>query len=269
VITYPFTYSRPNSLAEAEAALKSSPDAKLLAGGQTLIATMKQRLASPSTLIDIARLTELRFVRCEGDAFIIGAGARHDDVATSEELRKALPALAELAETIGDPAVRHMGTLGGSLANNDPAADYPAAVLALDATITTTKRTIAADDFFQGMFTTALDEDEIIKQVTFPIVEKAAYAKFRNPASRYALAGVFVAKSKSGVRVAVTGAGSRVFRVPEMEAALAKTFSPDAVASIAVAADDLNSDIHASAEYRAHLVTVMAKRAAKTALERS
>jgi carbon-monoxide dehydrogenase medium subunit len=269
VITYPFTYTRPKSLAEAEAALKSSSDAKLIAGGQTLIATMKQRLASPSLLIDIAKLSELRFVRREGDAIVIGAGARHDDVATSEDLRKSLPALAELAETIGDPAVRHMGTLGGSLANNDPAADYPAAVLALNATVMTTKRTIGADDFFQGMFTTALDEDEIIKQVAFPIVEKAAYGKFRNPASRYALAGVFVAKSKSGVRVAVTGAGSGVFRVPEMEAALAKTFSPDAIAGITVAADDLNSDIHASAEYRAHLVTVMAKRAVKAALERS
>lgn len=269
MITYPFAYSRPKSLAEAEAALKSSSDAKLLAGGQTLVATMKQRLASPSMLIDIAGLSELRFIRRESDAFVIGAGARHDEVATSEDLRKSLPALAELAETIGDPAVRHMGTLGGSLANNDPAADYPAAVLALNATITTTKRTIAADDFFQGMFTTALDDDEIITQVAFPVVEKAAYAKFRNPASRYALAGVFVAKSKSGVRVAVTGAGSSVFRIPEMEAALAKNFAPTAIAGITVAADDLNSDIHASAEYRAHLVTVMAKRAVKAALERA
>jgi carbon-monoxide dehydrogenase medium subunit len=268
VITYPFTYSRPKSLTEAEAALKSSPDAKLIAGGQTLIATMKQRLASPSILIDIARLTELRFVRREGSAFVIGAGARHDDVATSEELGKGLPALAELAEMIGDPAVRHMGTLGGSLANNDPAADYPAAVLALNATIATTKRSIAADDFFQGMFTTALEDDEIITQVSFPIPDKAAYAKFKNPASRYAIAGVFVSKSKSDVRVAVTGAGSSVFRVPEMEAALTRNFTPDAIANIAVAADDLNSDIHASAEYRAHLVTVMAKRAVKAAMER-
>ena len=268
MITYPFSYRRPKSLAEAEAALKSLPDAKLLAGGQTLVATMKQRLASPSILIDIARLGELRFVRREGDAFVVGAGARHDDVATSDEVRKGLPALAELAETIGDPAVRHMGTLGGSLANNDPAADYPAAVLALAATIATTKRTIAADDFFQGMFATALDEDEIIKHVAFPIPEKAAYAKFPNPASRYALAGVFVAKSKAGVRVAVTGAGSSVFRVSEMETALAQNFAPEAIANIAVSADDLNSDIHASADYRAHLVTVMAKRAVKAALER-
>jgi aerobic carbon-monoxide dehydrogenase medium subunit len=268
VITYPFTYRRPNSLAEAEAALKGSPDAKLLAGGQTLIATMKQRLASPSLLIDIARLGELRFVRRDGDALVIGAGSRHHDVATSEDVRKAIPALAELAEMIGDPAVRHMGTLGGSLANNDPAADYPAAVLALNATVATTKRAIAADDFFRGMFSTALDEDEIIKSVSFPIPEKAAYAKFRNPASRYAIAGVFVAKAKQGVRLAVTGAGSGVFRVAQMEAALAKSFSPEAIANIAVPPDDLNSDIHASAEYRAHLVTIMAKRAVKAALER-
>jgi len=269
MITYPFTYRRANSLAEAEAALKSSPDAKLLAGGQTLIATMKQRLASPSILIDIARLAELRFIRREGQAIVIGAGARHNDVATSDDVRKALPALAELAEMIGDPAVRHMGTLGGSLANNDPAADYPAAVLALDARITTTKRMIAADEFFQGMFATALDEDEIIKQVSFPVPEKAAYAKFKNPASRYAIAGVFVAKSGSDARVAVTGAGSGVFRVPAMEEALTREFSPDAIANIQVPSDDLNSDIHASAEYRAHLVTVMAKRAVKQARERA
>ena len=268
MITYPFTYRRPNSLAEAEAVLKSSPDAKLLAGGQTLIATMKQRLANPAVLIDIARLGELRFIRREGDALAIGAGARHHDVATSDEVRNAIPALAELAEMIGDPAVRHMGTLGGSVANNDPAADYPAAVLALGATITTTKRTIAADDFFQGMFSTALEEDEIIKSISFPIAEKAAYAKFRNPASRYAIAGVFVAKGKSGVRLAVTGAGPGVFRVSEMETALAKTFAPDAIANITIPSDDLNSDIHASADYRAHLVTVMARRAVKQALER-
>jgi aerobic carbon-monoxide dehydrogenase medium subunit len=169
---------------------------------------------------------------------------------------------------IGDPAVRHMGTLGGSLANNDPAADYPAAVLALAATITTTKRVIAADDFFQGMFATALDEDEIIKSVSFPVPEKAAYAKFKNPASRYAIAGVFVAKTGSNVRLAVTGAGSGVFRVSEMEEALARSFAPEAIANVRISPDDLNSDIHASAEYRAHLVTVMARRAAKQALER-
>ena len=269
MITYPFTYSRPKSLAEAVAALAASPDAKLIAGGQTLIATMKQRLASPAMLIDIARLGELRFIRREGEAIVVGAGSRHSDIATSKDVTSTLPALAELAETIGDPAVRHMGTLGGSLANNDPAADYPAAVLALAASITTTNRTIAADDFFQGMFTTALEEGEIIKHVAFPIPERAAYAKFPNPASRYALVGVFVAKGPHGVRVAVTGAAPSVFRVPEMEAALAKSFSADAVAGIAVPADALNSDIHASAEYRAHLVAVMARRAVKAALGRS
>lgn len=268
MITYPFSYSRPKSLAEAEAALKSSPDAKLIAGGQTLIATMKQRLASPSLLVDIAKLGELRFIRREGDAFVIGAGARHHDVATSEEIREGLPALAELAETIGDPAVRHMGTLGGSLANNDPAADYPAAVLALGATIATSQRTIAADEFFQGMFTTALNDDEIVKHVSFSIPERAAYAKFKNPASRYALAGVFVAKGSGGVRVAVTGAGSCVFRATEIEAALSREFSPSAIANISIPSDTLNSDIHASAEYRAHLVMVMAKRAVRAAIER-
>lgn len=268
MITYPFTYRRAATLADAEAALNGSADAKLLAGGQTLVATMKQRLASPSLLIDIARLPELRFIRREGNALVIGAGSRHHDVVISQDVRSAIPALCELAETIGDPAVRHRGTLGGSLANNDPAADYPAAVLALGATITTTRRAIAADDFFQGMFTTALGEGEIVTQVSFPIPEKAAYAKFKNPASRYAIVGVFVTKNASGVRVAVTGAASSVFRVPEMEAALTKSFTPDSVAAIAIPSDDLNSDIHASAEYRAHLVTVMAKRAVKAALER-
>jgi aerobic carbon-monoxide dehydrogenase medium subunit len=268
MIPYQFTYQRPKTLAEAEAALLASSDAKLLAGGQTLIATMKQRLANPAALIDISRLPELRFIRRDGDAMIVGAGSRHHEVATSAEILRAIPALARLAETIGDPAVRHLGTLGGSLATNDPAADYPAAVLALGATVTTTHRTIASDDFFRGMFTTALEDNEIIKQVVFPVAEKAGYAKFKNPASRYALAGVFVAKSQAGVRVAVTGAGPGVFRVRQMEEALAKSFSPQSVAHITIAADNLNSDIHASAEYRAHLVSVMAKRAVQAALER-
>jgi aerobic carbon-monoxide dehydrogenase medium subunit len=268
MITYPFAYQRPKTLSDAQAALTSMPDAKVIAGGQTLVSTMKQRLAHPEVLIDISRLAELRFIRREGDSVIVGAGSRHRDVATSADVLKAIPALAELAETIGDPAVRHMGTLGGSLANNDPAADYPAAVLGLAASIVTTRRTIAADDFFQGMFATALDEDEIIKHVAFPIPEKAAYAKFRNQASRYAIAGVFVAKFGSDVRIAVTGAGPGVFRVPEMEAALTANFSPDAIGEIVVPADTLNSDIHASAEFRSHLVTVMAKRAVKVARER-
>ena len=268
MIPYPFTYRRARTLDDAQAALKTSPDAKLIAGGQTLIATMKQRLANPAVLIDIAKIAELRFIRREGDKLLIGAGTKHFEVATSLDVAKAIPVLGELAGTIGDPAVRHLGTLGGSLANNDPAADYPAAVLGLGAGVVTTRRAIPADDFFQGLFSTALDEDEIIKHVVFPVPERAAYAKFPNPASRYALAGVFVAKTKDGVRVAVTGAGPGVFRVPEMEAALGRNFSPDAVAKISVAADDLSSDIHASAEYRAHLVTVMARRAVKAALER-
>jgi carbon-monoxide dehydrogenase medium subunit len=226
---------------------------------------MKMRLASPPELIDISGLKELSFVRVEGLALVIGAGTKHHDVAVSAEVMRTIPALALLAEGIGDPAVRHLGTLGGSLANNDPAADYPTAALALGATVKTTRRSIAADDFFVGMFATALEDGEIITEVSFPIPERAAYAKFDNPASRYALAGVFVAKNKSGVRVAVTGAGSSVFRLPAMETALAKSFTPHAIKDIKVDDDGLNSDIHASAEYRAHLVSVMAARAVKAA----
>lgn len=268
MIPYSFTYVRPRSLAEAEAALKHSRDAKLLAGGQTLIATMKQRLANPAKLIDISRLDELRFIRREDDRILVGAGCRHNEVATSPEVTGGIRALAALAETIGDPAVRHMGTLGGSLANNDPAADYPAAVLALGASVVTSQRTIAADEFFRGMFTTALNEDEIVKHVSFPIPQRAAYAKFKNPASRYALVGVFVAKGPAGVRVAVTGAGPCVFRLTEIEAALSRDFSPAAIARLSLPSDELNSDIHASADYRAHLVIVMAKRAVQAAIER-
>jgi carbon-monoxide dehydrogenase medium subunit len=263
---YQFNYVRPKSLADAEALFARADDPKLLAGGQTLIPTLKQRLAMPSDLIDIGGLKELAFIRAEGDAIMIGAGTKHYDVATSPEVRKHIPALAGLAESIGDPAVRHMGTLGGSIANNDPAADYPAACLALDAKIHTTKRLIEADEYFKGMFETALAPDEIIKEVTFPHPEKAAYMKFPNPASRYAMVGVFVAKGPWGVRVAVTGAGQAgVFRVKSMEEALARNWSPDAVASIKVPADDLLSDLHGSAEYRAHLITVMAKRAVAAA----
>jgi carbon-monoxide dehydrogenase medium subunit len=261
MITYPFKYKRAKSVAEAEALLKGSPDAKLLAGGQTLIAAMKMRLASPSDLVDISGLRELSYVRVANDTVAVGAGTTHFEVATSTDVTRTIPALAYLASVIGDPAVRHKGTLGGSVANNDPAADYPAAVLGLGATIKTSRRSIAADEFFTGMFSTALQEGEIVTEVTFPVPQKASYKKFPNPASRYAMAGVFVAKTKSGVRVAVTGAGPCVFRVPAMEAALAKNFSPDAIAGIAIGADGLNSDIHGSAEYRAHLVGVMAKRA--------
>jgi carbon-monoxide dehydrogenase medium subunit len=261
VIPYPFRYAKAKSLSDAEQLIARSPDAKLLAGGQTLIAAMKLRLANPSELIDISGLKELSFIRMDSGALVVGAGVKHNDVATSQDILRSIPALAALAGTIGDPAVRHMGTLGGSIANNDPAADYPAAVLGLGATITTSRRAIAADAFFTGMFSTALDDNEIVKQVSFPVPERAAYRKFPNPASRYALVGVFVARFKSGVRVAVTGAAPCVFRMPQMESALAKSFTREAIEGISVPAEGLNSDIHASAEYRAHLVTVMAKRA--------
>ena len=266
MVPYAFKYARAKSLDDAVAQLRNSPDAKLLAGGQTLIAAMKLRLANPSSLIDISAIKELAFIRRQDGALVIGAGTKHADVATSPEVTKAIPALASLAGQIGDPAVRHMGTLGGSVANNDPAADYPAAVLGLGATVKTNKRSIGPDSFFTGMFSTALEDGEIVTEISFPIPEKSAYKKFPNPASRYALVGVFLSKSKSGVRVAVTGAGPCVFRVPQMETALAKSFSPDAVAKITVPSDGLNSDIHGSAEYRAHLVTVMTKRAVADAL---
>jgi aerobic carbon-monoxide dehydrogenase medium subunit len=266
VIPYPFRYRRAKSLAEAQELLSSSPEAKLLAGGQTLIAAMKMRLASPSDLIDIAGLKELAAIRTEPGVLVIGAGVTHHDVACSEIVHQTIPALARLAADIGDPAVRYAGTIGGSVANNDPAADYPAAVLALIATPRTAERAIPADEFFTGMFSTALEEREILTEVAFPVPERAGYCKFRNPASRYAMPGVFVAKTKSGPRVAVTGAGACVFRVPEMEAALARRFSPDALLGISVDAADLTSDIHASAEFRAHLVTVVARRAVAEAL---
>ncbi|HJW41849.1 MAG TPA: xanthine dehydrogenase family protein subunit M [Rhizomicrobium sp.] len=261
MITYPFNYKRASSVDEAVALLGAAPDGKLLAGGQTLIAAMKMRLANPSDLIDISGIRDLSYIRAGSNAIAIGAATTHYEVATSKDVVKAIPALAHVASVIGDPAVRYKGTLGGSVANNDPAADYPAAVLGLGATIKTNRRSIAADDFFQGMFTTALETGEIVTEISFPVPQKAAYKKFANPASRYAMAGVFVAKFPSGIRVAVTGAGPCVFRVPEMEAALAKSFAPDAIAGIAVDASGLNSDIHGSAEYRANLVAVMAKRA--------
>jgi carbon-monoxide dehydrogenase medium subunit len=227
----------------------------------TLIPTLKQRLAKPSDLVDLAKIDSLRGIREEGDALVIGAMTRHVDVERSPVVKRAIPALAELAGLIGDPAVRNRGTIGGSIANNDPAADYPAAVLGLAGTVRTTKREIAADDFFTGMFETALEPDEIITAVRLPKPQAAAYQKFRNPASRYAIVGVFVARTGGGVRVAVTGAGPAVFRVPEMEQALARSFTPDAIKDIAIPDADLNTDIHASAEYRAHLVNVMARRA--------
>jgi carbon-monoxide dehydrogenase medium subunit len=262
---YEFNYHRPKSLADAEKLLGSLPDAKLLSGGMTLIPTLKQRLASPSDLVDLQGIPELRGIKKEGNEIVIGGMTRHFDVHTSPEVKSAIPALAELAGLIGDPSVRHRGTCGGSIANSDPAADYPAAVLALNATVVTTKRKIAADGYFKGLFETALEPGEIVTQVRFPIPDKAGYQKFPNPASGYAMVGVFVAKTKDGVRVGVTGAGPCAFRVPEMEAALAKSFTPEAVANIKVSDKDLLSDLHGSAEYRAHLVTVMAKRAVAAA----
>jgi len=262
---YNFEYQRPQSVADAAKAVAGKDDAKLLAGGMTLIPTLKQRLAKPTDLVDLGRIAELKGIKRDGNAVVIGAMTRHVDVATSDVVKTAIPALAHLAEGIGDPQVRNRGTIGGSIANNDPAADYPAAVLALNATVITNKRRIAADDFFKGMFETALAPDEIVTAVSFPVPEKAGYAKFPNPASRYAVVGVLVARTGGSARVAVTGAGAVVFRQKEMEAALGKSWSADAVAAIKQSAAGLNSDIHASAEYRAHLVTVMAKRAVAAA----
>jgi aerobic carbon-monoxide dehydrogenase medium subunit len=262
---YNFEYQRPQSVADASKAIAGKDEAKLLAGGMTLIPTLKQRLAKPSDLVDLGRIAELKGIKRDGNAVVIGAMTRHADVASSDAVKSAIPALAALAGGIGDPQVRNRGTIGGSLANNDPAADYPAAVLGLNATVITNKRRIAADDFFKGMFETALGQDEIITAVSFPVAEKAGYSKFPNPASRYAIVGVLVARTGGQVRVAVTGAGPVVFHQKEMEAALSRSFTPDAVASVKQSASGLNSDIHASAEYRAHLVTVMAKRAVAAA----
>jgi len=258
---YSFAYVQAASLQQAAEFLAANPDARPLSGGMTLIPTMKARLAQPSHLLDIARLPELQGIRREGNAVSIGAGTRHGEVAASKAVQEAIPALAYLAERIGDPQVRNLGTLGGSVANNDPAADYPAAVLGLGATIVTSSREIAADDFFQGMFATALEPGELIVRVVFPLPKRAAYEKFPHPASGYAMAGVFVADTAAGVRVAVTGAGPGVFRWPEAEAALARAMAADALESLSVAADDLNEDMHGSREYRAQLVKVMAKRA--------
>ncbi|MCC6920922.1 MAG: xanthine dehydrogenase family protein subunit M [Alphaproteobacteria bacterium] len=263
---YKFDYHRPSSLNDAAKLFSGAGDPKFMSGGQTLIPTMKQRLAAPSDVIDLGGLAELKGITVSGGVVTIGAGTRHEAVQNSAEVAKAIPALADLAGMIGDPAVRHRGTIGGSIANADPSADYPAAVVALNATVHTTKRTITADAFFTGMFETALEPGEIVTKIAFPVPEKAGYEKFRNPASRYAMVGVFVAKTAGGVRVAVTGAAPSVFRQSDMEAALAKRFSADAVAGVKQSADGMNADLHGSAEYRAHLVTVMAKRAVAKAV---
>jgi aerobic carbon-monoxide dehydrogenase medium subunit len=260
-----FGFHQPSSVADAVALLKARPDAKLLSGGQSLLPAVKLELAEPSDLISLARVKDLHDIRVDGDRLVIGALVTHDTVHRSADVAKLIPALAELAGRIGDAQVRNRGTIGGSLAHADPAADYPAAVLGLAATIATDRRRIPADDFFKGLFETALARDEIITAVHFPKPKRAGYAKFAHRASKYALVGVFVADTGSGIRVAVTGAGPTVFRVPAMEAALAKSWSPDAIANISVPADQLIGELEASAEYRAHLVTVMAKRAVQSA----
>ncbi len=262
---YAFDFQRPSSLAEATR-LAANGNARVLAGGQTLLASMKLRLASPEQLIDLGAIGELGGIRREGNAVVIGAMARHAEVAGSAEVQALIPALADLAGGIGDRQVRAMGTLGGSLANNDPAACYPAAVLGLGATVQTTGRQIDADDFFQGLFTTALEEGELITSVRFPQAKRAAYIKFRQPASRFALIGVFVAQTDAGVRVAVTGGGNGVFRHQALEQALARSFTPESAAAVKVDAGELGSDLHASAAYRANLISVMTQRAVAKAL---
>lgn len=267
---YEFKYHRPGTVRQAANLMAKNEDAKLIAGGHTLVPVMKQRLASPPHLVDLSHIEGLDGIEMKGRNLVIGATARHADVANSAIVGEAIPALANLAGLIGDPAVRHRGTIGGSLANNDPTADYPAACLALGATIVTNKRRLKAEEFFQGLFTTALEPDEIITRIMFPLAKKAAYQKFRNQASRYALVGVFVAKRPSEVRVAVTGAGGDgVFRVPQFEEALKKRFAAKALDGLSVSPDGLNSDIHGSAEYRAHLIHVLARRAVEAANAKS
>ncbi|HKU46262.1 MAG TPA: xanthine dehydrogenase family protein subunit M [Burkholderiales bacterium] len=262
-----FEYHKPGSTKDA-LALGKKDEARYLAGGQSLVQAMKLRLSSPSDLVDLAAIKDLVGIKASKDGVEIGAMTRHADVASSSEVKKTIPALAALAGIIGDRQVRHMGTIGGSLANNDPAADYPAAALGLGATIVTNKRKIEADKFFKGLYETALEPGELITSVSFPAPKRAAYMKFKNPASRFAIVGVFVADFGGGkVRVGVTGAGPSAFRHAEMEKALGAKFAPDAVASIKVKPDGLNNDLHASPEYRAHLITVMAKRAVEAALK--
>jgi carbon-monoxide dehydrogenase medium subunit len=262
---YATTYHRPKSLGEAASLFKSSGDAAYISGGHTLLPAMKARLAAPSNLIDLRQVPELKGIEVSGDSVSVGGGMTHFEVAQSEKVKSAIPALAALAGSIGDPQVRHLGTIGGSIANNDPAADYPAAALALAATIHTDRRQIAADDFFTGLYTTALEEGEIVCRVVFRIPASAGYAKFRNPASRYPMAGAFVAKHKDGsIRVGVTGAGNDgAFRWSEAEAALSNNFSGDALKPLSIGADRMMGDIHGSPEYRANLVAVMARRAAQ------
>jgi carbon-monoxide dehydrogenase medium subunit len=256
-----FEYHLASDLDGASKALSGAEDGKLMAGGMTLIPTLKQRLAAPTDVIDLAAIDSLKGIRKDGDAIVIGAMTCHYDVASSDIVQKAIPALAELAGGIGDPAVRHRGTIGGSIANADPAADYPAGVVGLGATIITNSREIAADDYFLGLFETALEEGEIITAVRFPIPRKAHYQKFRHTASGYAVVGVMVALTGDGVRIGVTGAGPNAFRASDFEAALSKDFSAKAIEGIAQSADGMLSDIHFSGEYRAHIVGVFIRRA--------
>ena len=258
---YDFAYHKPSSVADAVKLLSADPDARPISGGQTLLPALKHRLNRPTSLVDLSGIAELKGIKHEGDKITVGALTKHFEVQNNSDIKAAIPALAYMAGVVGDIQVRNRGTMGGSVSNNDPAADYPAAVLALDATVVTDKRRIASDEFFQGMFTTALEPGELLVAIEYPVPEKCGYAKMRNPASRYVMAGVFVAKTKGGVRVVVNGAGPGVFRQTEMEQALSANWSPDAVAGIKQPSEGLNSDIHGSAEYRAHLVTVMAKRA--------
>jgi carbon-monoxide dehydrogenase medium subunit len=264
---YQTTYHRPSSVDEAVALFGKGSEPKFLAGGHTLIPVMKQRLSAPSDVIDIGKIKELIGIQVTSDALVIKAATTYYDIMESPDVKKAIPAIAHLTSVLGDPAVRYRGTIGGSIANNDPAADFPAALLSLGATVKTNKRSIAADDFFRGLFTTALDDGEIITEVSFPIPDKAGYAKFRHPASRFALTGVFVSKARSGeVRVTATGASqSGVIRIAPIEAALTTNWSPSALDNVTVSADGLLSDLHGSADYRANLIKVMAQRAVQAA----
>jgi aerobic carbon-monoxide dehydrogenase medium subunit len=262
-----FQYHKPTSSKDALSLAGQKSEGRYLAGGQSLVQAMKLRLSSPSDLIDLGNIRELSGIKVSGSSVEIGAMTRHADVAGSPDIKKAIPSLAAMAALIGDRQVRHMGTIGGSLANSDPAADYPAALLALNGTVTTNKRKIAADQFFKGLYETALEPSELITSVSFQVPKRGAYMKFRNPASRFALVGVYVADFGGNVRVGVTGAGPNAFRQTEMEKALSSKFAPEAVASIKVKPDGLNNDLHASPEYRAHLITVMAKRAVEAALK--
>lgn len=262
---YGFELHRPKSVADAQALLAKS-GGRPLAGGQSLVGAMRLRLAQPGALVDLSGIAELRGIRKEGNALVIGATTRHAEIADSADVKATIPALAHLAGEIGDLQVRNMGTIGGSIANNDPAADWPAGVVGLNATVVTSKRRIAADDFFKGLYETALAGDELVTAVSFPAPKRAAYVKFRNPASRFALVGVFVAQLADGaVRVAVSGAGPTVFRCKPLEDALAKNFSADAIKGVALSSNGLNQDLHASPEYRAHLVGVLAARAVAAA----